>query len=82
MLTIKDLSASHQLDREARSEILGGGNVFSSNSQIPESRARLSPRTSAGPQTARSRSGIGFRRTIMVFGGPTDGRGAALPIIL
>ena len=33
MLTIKDLSASHQLDREARSEILGGGNVFSSNSQ-------------------------------------------------
>ena len=33
MLTIKDLSASRELDREARSEILGGGDVFSANTQ-------------------------------------------------
>ena len=33
MLTIKDLSASHELDRAARSEILGGGDVFSANTQ-------------------------------------------------
>ena len=33
MLTIKDLSASHELDREARSEVLGGGDVFSFNTQ-------------------------------------------------
>ena len=34
MLTIQDLSASHELDREARSEILGGGDVFSTNTQV------------------------------------------------
>ena len=34
MLTIKDLSAGHALDREARSEILGGGDVFSTNTQL------------------------------------------------
>jgi hypothetical protein len=33
MLTIEDLSASRELDREARSEILGGGDVFSANTQ-------------------------------------------------
>jgi hypothetical protein len=34
MLTIKDLSASRELDREARSEILGGGDVYSANTQL------------------------------------------------
>ncbi len=33
MLTIKDLSASKELDREAMSELRGGGDVFSTNSQ-------------------------------------------------
>jgi hypothetical protein len=33
MLTIKDLSASRELDCEARSEILGGGDVYSANTQ-------------------------------------------------
>ncbi len=34
MLTIKDLSASKELDREAMSELRGGGDVFSTNSQV------------------------------------------------
>ncbi len=33
MLTIKDLSASKELDREAMSELRGGGDVFSVNDQ-------------------------------------------------
>jgi hypothetical protein len=33
MLTVKDLSASRELDREARCEVLGGGDVFSANTQ-------------------------------------------------
>ena len=33
MLTIKDLSASRELDRKAQSEVLGGGDVFSANTQ-------------------------------------------------
>ena len=33
MLTIKDLSASKELDVKAMSEVRGGGNVFSTNAQ-------------------------------------------------
>jgi hypothetical protein len=33
MLIIKDLTASHELDREALAAVRGGGNVFSTNSQ-------------------------------------------------
>ena len=33
MLTIKDLSASKELDVKAMSEVRGGGDVFSANSQ-------------------------------------------------
>ena len=33
MLTIKDLSASLELDRKAMTEVRGGGDVFSTNAQ-------------------------------------------------
>ena len=33
MLTIKDLSESKELDREAMTEVRGAGDVFSANSQ-------------------------------------------------
>ena len=39
MLTIKDLSASKELDVKAMSEVRGGGDVFSTNAQGSSQRA-------------------------------------------